>query len=234
MLNSGLSLSSEILKSDVTDRQSVRVWYLWAMDPASVALLITALLGSSGLASLLVGSVQLGRRARLHRTILTTASTIDALPGHDVATRALRMAAERDSLRLAAMSLITLTPRFRRGVVIVAAVFVIAAIASSVPGLLNSLFSAPASTASPTQQLALSPATPLLIAEAPAVFVVVIVVYVICVTVLIDGVLWRRREAFVTATVGSVAFSSPVDLIRRAEGRANCHASTRAEGEFGA
>lgn len=203
------------------------------MDPASVALLVTALLGSSGLASLVVGGIQLGRRARLHRTILTTTSTIDALPGHDIATRALRMAAERDSLRLAAMSLITLTPRFRRGIVIVAAAFVIAAIASSVPSLLNSLFPVVAPTGTRTEQLSLSPATPLLLAEAPAVFVVVIAVYVICVAALIDGVLWRRREAFVTATVGSSS-SASVDLIRRAEGQANCHDSTRATGEPGA
>ena len=82
----------------------------WAVVVAAIA----AAVGTTGVAGLLTGGLQLSRSARLRRSISASMELQSSLPANSAADQALSTAIAADTLRLAAMSLFRAPARLMR------------------------------------------------------------------------------------------------------------------------
>ncbi|WP_374009316.1 hypothetical protein [Leifsonia sp. LS-T14] len=174
------------------------------MDMGSWAVVVAAGFGSTGIAGLLASGVQWTRRARLQRTIRTTAAVMETLPCDGPGFATLQRANTRDAIRLGAMTLVTVSARTRHSAMAAAIAVIVVTIAACLISLLAIQFQPSPPGGDSTAPVPLSPATPVALSEAPYVPVATTVVYIICVTALIDGILWQRREAFVRRVLDTV------------------------------
>ena len=94
------------------------------MDWTVVVAFVAAFLGSTGVASLVTGGVQLSRSARLRHGIAASSALLPNLAEGTASRQSLLLAIEADALRLSAMSLLRAPARMGQLLVIVIVFFV--------------------------------------------------------------------------------------------------------------
>lgn len=163
------------------------------MDPgiALLATVIAAAIGSTGVAGLLTGGLQLSRSARLRRGIEASSALLPGLGGDTAAAKALTLAVQTDTLRLAAMSLLRPPVRILQMLGLV----IFSGVASVILALAAQSISA---TSYPK-------AASLLSSESSRTFVVLIalfgVSYILALVWSLDALIRLRRERFVRAAL---------------------------------
>lgn len=156
--------------------------------------LVASVIGSTGVIGVITASVQLSRRARLKRSIAAAREVADAVAADSRTRRVLQQAIETDILRLAAMSMVTLTVRVR----LYAYTFIAALAASVVLSLVLWLMDISISSLLPWVAEGDVTTTPLSTLSATAVFTFCLVVPG---AILLDLDLQSNRERLVVASL---------------------------------